>query len=330
MQAPRLYHSSPLVVQKLAKWRECNGNPKAASALVSAVSLLLDPNFSLRSASCRLERMHVTARTSWLKTFACHEASCRPPGSGGTGGSTPSGAARRASILFKTAVPVHWDEIARVVSSEVQHAELRVRVPLSVVGNILAEGYKTQHETGATKGGKLSPSLRAKIEKKMFGPESSAPVYGYLHDLKATLTALNHHSGDAYGEVALVLKDSVRMRTTVTMGDSLQLREAPAPLRLSEASSWTGADVFAATPHPSYYPTTDSFHVNYIETQIHGGLSINDIDHIVVRRMSKPALPDNPYRSARGGKAVDTLGAVNVIRKAFPGVKIEQTDDFHI
>lgn len=89
--------------------------------------------------------------------------------------------------------------------------ELSVSVPTSVVPDIQRVGsIRTQHETNRSQGA-FNPPLRQEVEQKM--GYSEAPVYGYF--------SRSPGEDPPYGDTAFHLKSSVKDRTYMYPGDSL-------------------------------------------------------------------------------------------------------------
>jgi hypothetical protein len=113
------------------------------------------------------------------------------------------------------------------------------------------------------------------------GPER--PVYGYVG-----VSGSEHpKSVQHYGEVTLVLKDKVRERTTVTLGDSLNTHSNPVPIdakltprEVSDATARTiYRNEFTTVAKGGYTPIDRG--MTYIEAQIVGGVKRSDIEEIV-------------------------------------------------
>lgn len=174
-------------------------------------------------------------------------------------------------------------------------AKLCARTPIETAPSVLKDGrFKSQFETGTSKG-TLSPTLRADVEKEMFGyakdlmPEQR-PVYGYLSvEPDKELGALVN----SYGDVAWVFKDGVKARATWTGADSLVQVSAdnliPSPVNRPSQSSLTvfgrggvqNAEALAKEgPKNSY--TWEVSRPQYYEAQIHGGLSVSEVDHVLL------------------------------------------------
>ena len=104
------------------------------------------------------------------------------------------------------------------------------------------------------------------------GPQ---PIYGYM-DQKITIhrttgNTLQDPSVTQYGEIQIILKDDVKNRTTITLGDSLNSKRTPVEINQALAGNLSNAQVSSAVDIGAY---------DYYEAQIHGGLSITDIKEI--------------------------------------------------
>ena len=129
-------------------------------------------------------------------------------------------------------------------------ARMAKRTHLKTLSLILADGAaKTQHVTGVSSG-TYAPDMRAEAEQAMFnfpidGDPLARPAYGYLTDdpmERPEDESVEYYMAGVkyYGDVDLVLKESVRERATYVFSDSLGLTdedhlsrysaEFPAPL----------------------------------------------------------------------------------------------------
>ena len=155
-----------------------------------------------------------------------------------------------------------------------------------------SERFKTQLETGES-GGYYSPGDRAEVEKDLFGypktlPPSKRPVYGYVGDLQELAYADNDMAQTAgyYGPVTFVLKDEVRVRTTTTFGDSLG-REMLTPSLIDKVDIGVfGSDDLSMSNIASAAlgrAPTDIHPYNYYEIQMHGGVTLADVDYVILR-----------------------------------------------
>jgi hypothetical protein len=194
-----------------------------------------------------------------------------------------------------------------------QRGKVTVRVPKPALNKILTDGrFRTQFETGKS-GGLLNTDLRTRVERNLFGdltPNQERPIYGYLD---AFDTAADHEILDQYGELRVVLKDEVRDRTTWTGEDSLSRvfdptagefvpSSVPSPLNDPHQRSLNTPtpptdDPASQARNPErlrggrmeiqdpegWWGTTEDRGIfsAYIETQIHGGVSVSDIAEVI-------------------------------------------------
>ena len=169
--------------------------------------------------------------------------------------------------LDREAMAAAREHLARVVRDR----EVSIRISSGAFANLLLDGrYKTLPETGSS----LAPvpiSERVDAETDIFGYPPSLeprlrPVYGYLA----------HPGGDPAGSILdvfgrnirIVLREGVRQRSTVTVGDSLAGRQIGAWLPAVEAASPDYALTrMCASEYVARAGEPDG---EYIEVQIHG------------------------------------------------------------
>lgn len=219
------------------------------------------------------------------------------------------------------------DAHRNAIRATVNNSDVVVRVPAEVLDTIMDDNgvIRNQHEVGDS-GGFLGLDRRAAFEQEFFFdgdyPRSDEPdderryttepddadfsrwpIYGMLmndDDLRD-----RDHGGSFYGDVVLVMKPSVKARSTFTIGDSWDEnsvhagRATPLPAILPE-----GVDPLQALPKmPSEFhrPTNQkSAYVDagfigysmYFEAQIHGGLSLRDVRKILVSRTENESSRD--------------------------------------
>lgn len=183
--------------------------------------------------------------------------------------------------------------------------KIGVRVTPGELGKILGDGrFKTQFETNKSKGLK-DLTVRRHYEARTFGlkayhPVEKRPIYGYVmldgprpagSGSKEALT-LNSDALSQYGTVQVVLKDSVRPRTTAMMGDSLNANSwgRPTPVNDPEWMSFTPGNKSVMSGPLSQYDrdveSADFRSRQYAEAQIHDGVSTDDIEEVI--------FPSNP------------------------------------
>lgn len=128
---------------------------------------------------------------------------------------------------------------------------------------------------------------RKAYEKVAFGYDNDTPID--MRPVSGMVFPTQHNDdlldtfGSNYGSVQLVLKDDVKSRTSFTVGDSLDTFQRPTRvgetvprnfdlLMTAQGAKKIGNDYFEAK----------DFHIqSYVETQIHGGVKLRDIDKIV-------------------------------------------------
>lgn len=187
------------------------------------------------------------------------------------------------------------------------NADLSMRVPEDAMLEILGDGeFYNQHQAGSSRGLQRDPER----ELEIFGLSDPAnlPKYGYLGP--------DHSGVISYGPMKVVFKDNVKDRTTFTVNDSLVYGGAvvPSPVRdpsylsanLSQidevATAWMpegmydstsgeaqgmnmryGAEDF--TPDGSMWSdaiANEQTSIPYVEAQIYGKLTLDDIDRVEV------------------------------------------------
>jgi hypothetical protein len=160
-------------------------------------------------------------------------------------------------------------------------SKIRIRISVEDALKVLEDGrFKSQFETGDSKG-RFDPEGRRQAEADGLGvPEdlddSQRPIYGYLfHDeLPQDSTVKN------YGNVVICLKDDVKARTTATLGDSLGGFEDSTTVGTpmldfrNESMNYQFAQYLDA----KYFHRSSAY--QYTEAQIHGGITLSDIDHV--------------------------------------------------
>lgn len=220
-----------------------------------------------------------------LKSFKDHKG--RPGFIGGS--SSNSGILSLAPELRKKAL-IHVDnffsstngitkeEMLHEVKKQVSNARVIMRVTPNVLLKILQDDkFKNQHETG-TSNGDLDPQGRLYAETKAFGTPvdndpKNFPVYGIM-DIPGLIQRPDRNI-DAYGDIKVVFKDSIKKRTSVTVDDSLyNFRDdkvAPSPV------TNLGFECL-----DSIKLKDGKINCPYVEAQIHGKTTTRDIDKVVL------------------------------------------------
>ena len=179
----------------------------------------------------------------------------------------------------------------------IDESELATRTNMDNLDSILESGrIKTQFEDGVKSSTMVERDYRADIEQQLFGYKLNLnpklrPVYGYLTNRKFDISSKN--GACQYGNVCIVLKKSkVFNRTTYTVGDSLDgirsvlggdyfYAKVPAPLSNPSIKTMEiGRSIRDGKFGDSLEKVTES--VNYMEIQVHGGVSVKDIDKVYI------------------------------------------------
>lgn len=183
-------------------------------------------------------------------------------------------------------------EALKYTQDVVKHPEMRLTIAINpqALKQLDASGdgrIKSQFETGSS-GGHYDPIVRAAHESAAYAVhpfvlDSKRPIYGMVQS-----RGVRHVEADfagQYGNVQLVLKPSVHSRATFSIDDSLgQVRN---PQRVT-------GPVTRGQANPSWFPKDHAMHpsnrdsgiakggqVHYAEAQIHGGVSLGDVSHLV-------------------------------------------------
>jgi hypothetical protein len=202
-----------------------------------------------------------------------------------------------------------------------KNGKVTIGVDKSVLFQIFKDGkFKNQFDTKKS-GGLLDFSRRKTAEKAVFDldvniPNQQRPIYGYITDnftLKKvgfgentqeyldTVLSLWNSRTEQYGAIKVILKDSVKTRGTATIGDSL-------------GRNMIGDNLLEAKPDLSnmgfyrYGAPTGNVGVpdfSYLETQIKGGVTLNDIEAIYL-----------PYKSSDDDFAKNAVKEIRAIVKA--------------
>lgn len=185
--------------------------------------------------------------------------------------------------------------VTDMARGDMTSGDLMVRVPLKVLGALQRDGrFRTQHEDNVgTVSGVFDPGWRAKFEHDNMGAPkdmdpTKRPVYGTLEtdggfDMPAP----------QYGEVTLILKSSVRERTTVSLGDTLNY--GTYPIAMGDVETADRTRILAAVGRGNLLsyaqmitdpdaPVSDGVDCGepdeYKEVQIHGGVNLSDVDTV--------------------------------------------------
>jgi hypothetical protein len=231
-----------------------------------------------------------------------------------------AGVARRAlsaSIRRESEGSIDFDR--RSYSKKVDEWRAEGRPTIAVhedsAQRILNEGrVKSQFETGQSNG-MFAPKERAAAEVEMFNhspdlPPNRRTVYGFV----AMPGLESQRSVDQYGPVRLVLKDDVKARTTMTVGDSLSTHAMPIPMigKVTAAQKYDAAAIQDGgyLRYQAGAFTHERFsRARYAEAQIHGGVSVKDIAevHLPESFIPKAGKPWHPIVQAAYDLGIPTV-----------------------
>lgn len=198
-------------------------------------------------------------------------------------------------------------ETARLVESMANRAladitkdsELTIRVPPSIVTKVLDQGVKnmaeTRHGTPMGSGTSINEAVsqRNAFEKDAFGIEDpnpkAHPVYGYFRVKPDGPFGGEQDMADQYGSVRIVLKESVKQRTTVSVGDAevmsynYSTHIAPSPATKPHIGAMTSQHAvwLATADKPISWLSMVVNRIPYIEAHVHGGVAPSDIAKII-------------------------------------------------
>lgn len=202
-----------------------------------------------------------------------------------------------AQRILRQYQDLHERQLGRMTTAQVQ-ADLTRRAREAFAGRQVATNldmgslrevlrdrrFKTQFETGRS-GGVFQPEERAFRESSWFGlpvdtPVEQRPIYGYL---------VTGGSGkklvDTYGDAQVILRPEVRSRTTAMVGDSMEniLAGRPAPVDDPDWHAFTpNPDMDAVSRLERNYDGPAFNRDAYIEAQVHGGVTVDDIAEVVL------------------------------------------------
>lgn len=172
-----------------------------------------------------------------------------------------------------------WDKQTKEgVFGEIGDEFVGIHIHNENLRKVMDDGrYKTQFESGIS-GGMLDTDRRAMQEVAMFSLHPSLsgekrPVYGQIYTDGFSMDSWRE--AGQYGQTVLVLKKSNHERTSYTSGDSLGRTVQSSSMKTpsfhgGDKKELGGTDMFGGSD------------LAYIEAQIHGGVKVSDISHIII------------------------------------------------
>jgi hypothetical protein len=182
----------------------------------------------------------------------------------------------------------NFKSLDKAVNKFIEDNQVSIMTEETVLDGILADGEVKSIFAfdEAMKGGQYLEHRKA-YERIAFGYDNNTPIE--IRPVSGIVFPNQHNNelldtfGQNYGSVQLVLNDDVKSRTTFTIGDSLDTFQRPTPLGgkvprtidlavTAQSAKKIGNDYFE----------DKRFHIgNYVETQVHGGVKLSDINKIV-------------------------------------------------
>lgn len=171
-----------------------------------------------------------------------------------------------------------FEKVKELVNDEAN--ELVIRVKEASMENILKDGeFKNQYTT-LTSGGTYNPDWRKVVENNLFNIPINAisrnrPIYGYISN-KFVENGSRSFELQKYGNIKVVLKDSIKDRCYFTMGDSMNNSARIIPSKLVDIQKYSiRPDELAFNK----WKNLGEFR-GYPEVQIFGGVKLSDIKYI--------------------------------------------------
>lgn len=195
------------------------------------------------------------------------------------------------------------DQLMTASESVKKDSPIFIALPLSALGQVLRDRrLKNQFETGTSRGA-LNTPMREENDVAHFGliPGTSPehrPIYGHIPEAftPGRISQDILRGVSMYGDIHFVLKKDTNNRTTYSVGDSLGEGIIPTPMGKPTIESVEGTGA------------------SYIEAQIHGGVSIDDVGMVVLRQMPDSQVRDMPNVMSQIGrlnpKAIEEIKAM--------------------
>ena len=178
-----------------------------------------------------------------------------------------------------------FNKVKELVNDEAN--ELVIRVKEAAMENILKDGeFKNQYTT-LTSGGAYNPDWRKVVENNLFNIPINAisrnrPIYGYISN-KFVENGSRSFELQKYGDIKVVLKDSIKDRCYISMGDSMNNSARIIPSKLQDMQK------YSVRPEELAFNKWDNLGEfrGYPEIQIFGGVKLKDIKYIELPKALK-------------------------------------------
>jgi hypothetical protein len=223
----------------------------------------------------------------------------------------------KRGLDFVTELSATGYKVGKKELKDIAESPIAIRIRESKLDLIVADGrFKSLSEKPDQTSVYEMNYLEARndLEKGLWGvPENAkSPIYGFidspLHFGVDNMTRM-------YGDVKIVLKDTVSNRTTITAGDSAN--HGLIPVRMSDArnGNLTNEQVHGAYISRAFQRGADTVSqpvtsmrgkdkIDYFEAQIHGGVTLNDIKSV---RLSKYSIVTEDTITALKEKGIEVI-----------------------
>jgi hypothetical protein len=190
----------------------------------------------------------------------------------------------------------------KTITDAMEKAKITIAIDKYSFSQVIADGqFKNQFETKRS-GGLLDTNVRKEgeaiiLDIPITAPAKNRPIYGYLtdnnkpsvkweernRDIEKTwqeILSLDNQGVEQYGAIKIVLKDTVRPNTTVTIGDSLRTGNLSGGIMEPNPDlTQMGLYTKGAPAHMGGFPA-----MNYLEVQISDVITVSDIAAIYAPR----------------------------------------------
>jgi len=185
-----------------------------------------------------------------------------------------------------------FETLDKITADYLKANPVSVFVDEEVVDSILDDGkVKNIFELEGSPKGQEYNEIRLVYENVAFGydqtfPIENRPVSGTVLPQADNKEAF-YKFGEQYGSAQIVLKDSVKSRTTYTIGDSLDRFQRPTelggkfPRTFDLATKAQGAANAFNRNGKIMFEDAGWWNFDYIEAQVHGAIKLDDIEKII-------------------------------------------------
>jgi hypothetical protein len=195
---------------------------------------------------------------------------------------------------------VEYQKNIKALSEALPEARISISIDGKDFLKVISDGrFKSQFETN-TSGGIYNIGSRTRTELGSMGAPADLdpakrPIYGNLVisdlgrfdaiDMEQDTFKVTSPNTMGYGNVKVILKPEVKRKATYTAEDSLTFG-ADSARPLTESFTPESLILSGISRYDSALPQTSDIKSDYFEVQIHNGVSLNDIDKIIVSTSS--------------------------------------------